>query len=117
MISDSIGDLPNWLENTLTYISTPAIVVPLILLFVMATLYYKTKSSSYSNLVAKLREQLKFERRVEKRKIFATGRAMSGTNLNKVYGSQDSLVSAGLPTKTRVVAPNEDIIEEEENEI
>ena len=34
LISESVGDLPGWLEDLLKYISTPAVVVPLLILFV-----------------------------------------------------------------------------------
>ena len=34
LISDNVGDLPDWLENVLKYIGTPAIMVP-VLMFLM----------------------------------------------------------------------------------
>jgi len=46
----------------------------------LVAVYFKVKAASYQRLISELRRQLRFERRVEKRKVFATGRAMSTGN-------------------------------------
>ncbi|KAK6177418.1 hypothetical protein SNE40_015523 [Patella caerulea] len=70
VITTRIGNLPVWLQDGLNYVSTSTVIIPLLILLMLAVLYYKTKTSLYQNLITELRNQLKFERRVEKRKVF-----------------------------------------------
>ncbi|KAK7486152.1 hypothetical protein BaRGS_00022618, partial [Batillaria attramentaria] len=74
VITDRVGDLPTWLRDVVVYISTPAVVVPVVLILLLGILYFKAKTSSYQRVIARLRLQLKFERRVAKREVFARAR-------------------------------------------
>ncbi|XP_053397891.1 transmembrane channel-like protein 3 [Mercenaria mercenaria] len=114
VISELVGELPNWLEDALTYLGTPAVFVPVLILMIMLVVYFKVKSSSYKRLIMELRRQLKFERKVEKRKIFATGRAMSGGALSR-YTSQESLVTPGTRHRKLSQQTETTIIEEEQD--
>ncbi|CAG2214949.1 TMC [Mytilus edulis] len=72
VISHSIGTWPDWLEEPIKYIGTAAVIIPVIILLLLVALYYRAKSSSYADLIKELRNQLKFERKVEKRKVYAS---------------------------------------------
>ncbi|XP_052807862.1 transmembrane channel-like protein 2-B [Mya arenaria] len=92
VIRELVGELPEWLDDTLTYLGTPSVFVPILILLILVAIFFKVKASSYKRLIGELRRQLKFERRVEKRRIFATGRAMSGGMLSR-YSSQDTITT------------------------
>ncbi|KAL4233839.1 Transmembrane channel-like [Mactra antiquata] len=114
VISDLIGDkVESALEEEFNFIGTPAVLVPILTLLIMFVVYFKVKSSSYKVQISELRKQLKFERKVEKRKIFATGRAMSGGAYGR-YTSNDSLASTPV-TRHRKLSQQTDltILEEE----
>ncbi|XP_070208105.1 transmembrane channel-like protein 3 [Littorina saxatilis] len=74
ILTSRVGDLPTWIRDVIVYVSTPAIVIPVILFLLLGVLYFKAKSASYTRVIDKLREQLRFERRVEKREVFARAR-------------------------------------------
>ncbi|OWF37139.1 transmembrane channel-like protein 3 [Mizuhopecten yessoensis] len=85
-ITNGIGDLPDWLDDTLSYIGTTAVAVPVIILLILIGLYYKTRASSYSDLARQLRNQLIFERKVEKRKVFAIAMSAPAGSLGRTTG-------------------------------
>lgn len=86
VITDKIGDLPGWLDTILSYIGTAAVAVPVIVLLILIGLYYKTRASSYSDLARQLRNQLIFERKVEKRKVFAIAISAPAGSLGRTTG-------------------------------
>lgn len=114
VVSELVGELPNWLEDALTYLGTPAVFVPILILMIMLVVYFKVKSSSYKRLILELRRQLKFERKVEKRKIFATGRAVSSGALSR-YTSQESLGTPVIRQRKLSQQTETTILEEEED--
>ncbi|XP_033763447.1 transmembrane channel-like protein 3 [Pecten maximus] len=98
VITNGVGDLPGWLDTILSYIGTAAVAVPVIVLLILIGLYYKTRASSYSDLARQLRNQLIFERKVEKRKVFAIaisapagslGRTTGGSAASRIDGFED----------------------------
>ncbi|XP_076452012.1 transmembrane channel-like protein 3 [Babylonia areolata] len=82
ILTSRVGDLPSWLRDVIVYVSTPAIVVPFILFLLLCVLYFKAKSASYVKVISKLREQLRFERRVQKREVFARARFVQGPQMS-----------------------------------
>ncbi|XP_060083132.1 transmembrane channel-like protein 3 [Ylistrum balloti] len=86
VITNGVGDLPDWLDNTLSYIGTAAVAVPVIVLLILIGLYYKTRASSYSDLARQLRNQLIFERKVGKREVFAIATSAPAGSLGRTTG-------------------------------
>ncbi|XP_041378180.1 transmembrane channel-like protein 3 [Gigantopelta aegis] len=83
VITSRVGGVPDWLESTLLYISTPVIMIPVIILLLLIIFYYVAKYGSYKALTKSLRNQLRFERRVEKRKVFARARAVHSDTMHQ----------------------------------
>ncbi|XP_063408816.1 transmembrane channel-like protein 3 [Mytilus trossulus] len=88
VISHSIGTWPDWLEEPVKYIGTAAVIIPVIILLLLVALYYRAKSSSYADLIKELRNQLKFERKVEKRKVYASALSTPFGTASKATGQK-----------------------------
>ncbi|XP_078336903.1 uncharacterized protein LOC111132341 [Crassostrea virginica] len=88
---DSLDNLPSWLtwvKDALDYIATAIVIVPVIVVLILLVLYYRVKSSSYNALIQELRKQLVFERKIERKKIFARALSVPALgSLGKVSGS------------------------------
>ncbi|KAL5015338.1 hypothetical protein ScPMuIL_009608 [Solemya velum] len=77
VFTGEIGSLPTWLEDVFNTIGTSAVIIPVMVLLVLVVLFYRAKAKSYRALNADLRDKITFERKVEKRKVFADALAMS----------------------------------------
>ncbi|XP_012937611.2 transmembrane channel-like protein 7 [Aplysia californica] len=78
VLTDRVGEASSWVQDGLRYASHPGLVVPLLLLLVLLVLYYRSKSSAHRQAAKDLRHHLQFERKVEKRRVFATARLAHG---------------------------------------
>ncbi|KAK0063613.1 transmembrane channel-like protein 3 isoform X2 [Biomphalaria pfeifferi] len=100
VLTGEIGDAPEWLQDIIHFASTPAVIIPLLIVLILLAIYYKAKSSTLHTEAKQLRHHLEFERKVEKRKIYATAKLAQGMSessgldvLGKTrqYASQEAL--------------------------
>nr|XP_022335851.1 uncharacterized protein LOC111132341 [Crassostrea virginica] len=97
---DSLDNLPSWLtwvKDALDYIATAIVIVPVIVVLILLVLYYRVKSSSYNALIQELRKQLVFERKIERKKIFA--RALSVPALGSLGKASGSAITGEMSRK------------------
>ncbi|KAH9514125.1 hypothetical protein Btru_030338 [Bulinus truncatus] len=81
VLTDEIGDGPEWLQDIIHFASTSAVIIPLIIILILLTIYYKARSETLHNETKELRHHLEFERKVEKRKIYATAKLVQGISV------------------------------------
>lgn len=101
---DSLDDLPSWLswvKDALDYIATAIVIIPVIVVLILLVLYYRVKSSSYNALIQELRRQLVFERKIERKKVFA--KALSAPALGSLGKTTGSAVTGEMSRKTSAV--------------
>ncbi|KAH9488993.1 hypothetical protein Btru_041478 [Bulinus truncatus] len=84
VLTDEIGEAPYWFHAIVHFASTPAVIIPLIIILLLIALYYKAKSSTLHSETKELRHHLDFERKVGKRKVYATARLFSETSQSDV---------------------------------
>ncbi|XP_061163504.1 transmembrane channel-like protein 3 [Saccostrea echinata] len=100
---DSLNDLPSWLDwvkDAIDYIATAIVIVPIIVVLILLVLYYRVKSSSYNALIQELRKQLVFERKIERKKVYA--RALSAPAIGSVGKASGSAITGEMSRKTSI---------------
>ncbi|CAG5129974.1 unnamed protein product, partial [Candidula unifasciata] len=78
VLTDRIGESPDWIQDIFTYASTPAVVIPALIVLLLVILYYRAKSTVHKMEAKELRFILQFERKVGKRRIFARAKLQHG---------------------------------------
>ncbi|GFR83373.1 transmembrane channel-like protein [Elysia marginata] len=75
---EKIGRLPGWLSDAVHFISTPAFVLPVVIVLLFLVCYYRAKSVTHKEEADLLRDYLSYTRKVEMRRIVAFNRDNKG---------------------------------------
>lgn len=77
---DKVGEFPGWLSNTVHFVSTPAFVLPVIVVLLFLVIYFHTKSVTYKKEADELRDHISFTRKEESRRWIAFNRNNKGSS-------------------------------------
>ncbi|CAL1532390.1 unnamed protein product [Lymnaea stagnalis] len=105
VLTREIGDSPSWLQDIINYASTPLVIVPLLIVLILVIVYYKARSATQKSEAKELRNHLQFERKVEKRKIFARAKLNHGISASS--GLNDPPTRGPLLSRGRSDAPSD----------
>ncbi|BFZ23068.1 hypothetical protein BsWGS_26105 [Bradybaena similaris] len=81
VLTERIGESPGWIQDIFDYASTPAVVIPVLIILLLVILYYRAKSTVHKMEAKELRFILQFERKVGKRNIFARAKLQQGISV------------------------------------